>query len=105
MRRAMDFHNGRKAAFTELYERLPNLDFSRQILGTTAAPTLRVEPVANCGWSDLGTPERIVQAILRLVCAGRLPARQFKNAEGEVDLATRYRQLHPETLPELRATA
>jgi hypothetical protein len=42
----------------ELYRRLPLMDLSRDVLqhGTTFLSVLRVPP---CGWTDLGTPERL----------------------------------------------
>lgn len=46
------------AATRALYERLPVLDFSRDILQGEEA-NLRVLPVPHCGWSDLGTPRRV----------------------------------------------
>jgi mannose-1-phosphate guanylyltransferase len=64
-------------AVAALYERLPSLDFSRQILEGAAA-RLRVLPVAACGWCDLGTPRRVAacvrQARPRRAAAARLPA-------------------------------
>ena len=45
-------------AVAALYERLPTLDFSREILEGAEA-RLRVLPVASCGWCDLGTPRRV----------------------------------------------
>lgn len=42
-----------------LYETLPTLDFSHDLLEKNA-DYLRVYPVPACGWSDLGTPEKIV---------------------------------------------
>jgi len=42
----------------ELYEDLPGLDFSRDILERTP-DRLAVLPVPACGWTDLGTPERL----------------------------------------------
>lgn len=42
-----------------LYEGLPTLDFSHDILEKNAGH-LRVYPVPACGWSDLGTPEKIL---------------------------------------------
>jgi mannose-1-phosphate guanylyltransferase len=45
----------RQSAIAKLYDRLPTLDFSRDIL-QGQEPHLRVLPVASCGWSDLGTP-------------------------------------------------
>jgi mannose-1-phosphate guanylyltransferase len=41
-----------------LYEQLPNLDFSRVVL-ERVADRLCVLPVPACGWTDLGTPERL----------------------------------------------
>lgn len=43
-----------------LYERLPNIDLSRDVL-ESAASFLSVVRVPPCGWSDLGTPERLRQ--------------------------------------------
>jgi len=52
-------------AATDLYPRLPELDFSRHVLeGSETA--LRVLPVPACGWSDLGTPRRVSEALRRL---------------------------------------
>lgn len=49
-------------ATAALYERLPTVDFSRQIL-QGQEPYLRVLPTAQCGWSDLGTPQRVAAAL------------------------------------------
>ncbi len=48
-----------------LYERLPASDFSRRVL-ESAAVNLNVLPVSKVGWSDLGEPERVAQALARL---------------------------------------
>lgn len=45
-------------ATRELYDRLPSLDFSSDILPGEEA-NLRVLPVPPCGWNDLGTPRRV----------------------------------------------
>jgi mannose-1-phosphate guanylyltransferase len=50
---------------TELYGRLPELDFSRHVL-EGAEQSLRVVPVPPCGWSDLGTPKRVAEALRRM---------------------------------------
>jgi mannose-1-phosphate guanylyltransferase len=57
-------------ATTELYERLPELDFSRDVL-EGSEQRLRVQPVPPCGWSDLGTPRRVAEALRRLPHEGR----------------------------------
>ena len=46
------------AAVAALYERLPSVDFSRDVLEGAVA-RMRVLPVASCGWCDLGTPRRV----------------------------------------------
>jgi mannose-1-phosphate guanylyltransferase len=58
--------NGNRAldrlALSNLYEHLPSIDFSRDILeGQEAA--LRVLPVPHCGWTDLGTPKRVLEVL------------------------------------------
>jgi mannose-1-phosphate guanylyltransferase len=52
-------------AATDLYPRLPELDFSRHVLEGSES-LLRVLPVPACGWSDLGTPRRVSEALRRL---------------------------------------
>jgi mannose-1-phosphate guanylyltransferase len=63
------------AALAELYETLPELDFSRNIL-QGQEQHLRVLPVPDCGWSDLGTPQRVAEALRGLgpVTGRRAPA-------------------------------
>ncbi|HTQ36948.1 MAG TPA: sugar phosphate nucleotidyltransferase [Steroidobacteraceae bacterium] len=53
---------GEAGAVAGLYDRLPQLDFSRDILPGEEAD-LRVLPVPQCGWSDLGTPQRVAAAL------------------------------------------
>jgi hypothetical protein len=49
---------GTTTALAEVYRDLETLDFCRDVLqGEESA--LRVIPVPQCGWSDLGTPERV----------------------------------------------
>jgi mannose-1-phosphate guanylyltransferase len=52
----------REERLCELYENLPVRDFSRNILQGHEAQ-LRVLPVPECGWSDLGTPQRVAQVL------------------------------------------
>jgi len=42
----------------ELYEKIPTVDFSRDVLERTT-DRLSVLPVPPCGWCDLGTPKRL----------------------------------------------
>lgn len=53
------------SAIAQLYAQLPTLDFSRDLL-PGAETGLRVLPVPLCGWSDLGTPRRVAQAIAQV---------------------------------------
>jgi hypothetical protein len=55
------------AGLEELYDRLPPADLSRDLLA--AARGLSVVPMAGAGWSDCGTPERLLACLLD---AGRL---------------------------------
>ena len=48
----------------DLYHRAPSLDFSRDIL-QRSPELLRVLTVPPCGWSDLGTPRRVTEALTR----------------------------------------
>ncbi|MFI4889233.1 MAG: sugar phosphate nucleotidyltransferase [Steroidobacterales bacterium] len=52
-------------AVAELYDHLPSLDFSRDIL-QGGDLNLRVLRVGQCGWSDLGTPERVARVLRRM---------------------------------------
>jgi mannose-1-phosphate guanylyltransferase len=54
----------RCARLAQLYEQLPPLDFSRDIL-QRSPEMLRVMTVPACGWTDLGTPKRVVQTVSR----------------------------------------
>ncbi len=49
----------------EMYQRLPVLDFSRDVL-EGVEKRLCVVRVPPCGWSDLGTPRRVGQTLRRL---------------------------------------
>jgi mannose-1-phosphate guanylyltransferase len=73
-------------AVMRLYERLPAMDFSRDILAQQA-DLLRVLAVPQCGWSDLGTPERVAHALLRFPAA---PVQQPEVGREHLNLATQY---------------
>jgi mannose-1-phosphate guanylyltransferase len=71
-----------------LYDTLPEVDFSRQIVEGTAAP-LHVVPVPACGWSDLGTPQRVAECLGRVAVRARrprAPSRNFNLADAYVRL-------------------
>lgn len=52
----------RGRALAELYAKLRPVDFSRAVL-QGSEPSLRLRIVAPCGWTDLGTPERVAKCI------------------------------------------
>jgi mannose-1-phosphate guanylyltransferase len=54
------------ASMTALYDRLPTVDFSRDVLQGNES-MLRVLAVPNCGWTDLGTPKRIGMTLQRML--------------------------------------
>jgi mannose-1-phosphate guanylyltransferase len=81
---------GDRDSLPRLYAHLPTIDFSRDILQGQES-RLRVLPVANCGWSDLGTVGR-VENVLRhspRSMRGTLEQESFLN------LATQYELQHP----------
>ena len=78
-------------ALLSLYDRLPELDFSRDLLEGRAADlcVLRVPP---CGWSDLGTPRRVGEIVQRLTgddSADRAPADGYRTA-AHINLAAQH---------------
>jgi len=56
--------DGRRPSLEGLFEQLPTLDFSQSVL-QQAPDRLRVLPVPPCGWSDVGTPERVADWVAR----------------------------------------
>jgi mannose-1-phosphate guanylyltransferase len=78
----------RSCELDRLYETLRDIDFSRHVVEGTAAP-LHVVPVPACGWSDLGTPERVAECLRRLAPTARQPrtfARHFNLADAYLRL-------------------
>lgn len=55
----------RATSLAGLYARLESLDFSRDVL-QESAERLRLALVPPCGWTDLGTPERVAQCLAAL---------------------------------------
>jgi mannose-1-phosphate guanylyltransferase len=77
----------RAGAIDDLYASLQDFDFSRQVL-QGAEESLRVWPVARCGWDDLGTPRRLGK-VLRRMSAPRTRAisTRWLAADAEISLA------------------
>ncbi|HKC17490.1 MAG TPA: sugar phosphate nucleotidyltransferase [Steroidobacteraceae bacterium] len=78
------------ARVAELYEKLPTLDFSRDVLELADLRQLRVLAVRGCGWSDLGTPERVGQTLARFSRGGGQTLRSA-SAGAPPNLAHLYR--------------
>jgi mannose-1-phosphate guanylyltransferase len=78
-------------ATADLYARLPDLDFSRHVL-EGAEEKLRVVPAPACGWSDLGTPKRVGEALRRLSVDERTQAVSLASA-GVLSLAAQHARL------------
>ena len=105
MRRAQrwdeDAHsNG--TAMAELYEKLPSVDFSRDIVAGQEL-ALRTLPVPPCGWSDLGTPKRVAEALRR--CPDRQVPSQVRRGLGYLSLAEQFAKQHRRSLLEPEAVA
>jgi len=55
---------GERARLTELYRLIPELDFTRDVLGNAPGLAVHVLP-RRVGWTDLGTPDRLTAWALR----------------------------------------
>ena len=77
------------AGIAEMYDRLPEVDFSRHLLEGREAD-LRVVRVPACGWSDLGTPKRVGETIRRLQIATRPHHYSHDATDTLVNLAARH---------------
>lgn len=76
------------SAVAELYRTLPTLDFSRDVAEGRES-SLSVVQVPPCGWSDLGTPERVAKALRRPGAAG---AQRAASSAAALSLEERLRQ-------------
>jgi mannose-1-phosphate guanylyltransferase len=76
------------AVIAEMYERLPEIDFSRHVLEGREA-SLRVVRVPPCGWSDLGTPKRVGETLRRLQVS-RSHHHHADHSESLINLAARH---------------
>jgi hypothetical protein len=73
-------------ALERFYAELVPADFSRDVL-QGEEERLRVLRVPECGWTDLGTPERVAQCVERLAARGsRAPGRRHAHDEAAFSL-------------------
>ena len=70
------------AALEQAWPELPNHDFSADILAGSE-DRLWLHPVPPCGWTDLGTPDRVASVIRDT------PTRRVERTRGPLVLATR----------------
>ena len=61
---------GDRQSLAALYDRLPSVDFSHDILEVQAT-RLRVLRVPYCGWTDLGTPQRVDSILRSMMTVGQ----------------------------------
>jgi mannose-1-phosphate guanylyltransferase len=75
----------------DLYDDLPEIDFSRHVISGFES-RLRLLAVPVCGWSDLGTPERVARTLTGLPRSHRrVPRTRFASAC--IDLASAHLRL------------
>jgi mannose-1-phosphate guanylyltransferase len=82
----------RAARLAALYEDLPELDFSRDVLQRSPS-LLRVLTVPACGWSDLGTPRRVGETVSRYRSTTGAVMSMAPGRMAFVDLAARHLQM------------
>lgn len=74
-------------AIVDMYTRMPDLDFSRDLVEGLES-SLCVLPVPACGWSDLGTPHRVGETLRKL--PGERPVARAMDESGYINLAARH---------------
>ena len=77
------------AALAHFYQTLPECDFSTDLLMNSPTP-LRVVTAGTCGWSDLGTPERVGYAVGRLAHGAANKCAPARPPLGRLSLATAW---------------
>jgi mannose-1-phosphate guanylyltransferase len=68
-----------REALEALYRFLPARDFSRDLLQPSVS-RLRLQQVAPCGWTDLGTPGRVARWMEKRRAGIAIPARRVADA-------------------------
>lgn len=82
----------RAARLAGLYEDLPELDFSRDVLQRSPS-LLRVLTAPACGWSDLGTLRRVGETVSRYRPTPSVAPSMAPGRAAFVDLAARHLQM------------
>jgi mannose-1-phosphate guanylyltransferase len=90
--RARDAARGSRGnAMAELYDRLPSVDFS-SCIAQRAANRLTLLNMPRCGWSDLGTPKRVAETLMRSPIT-RIFAEKHPRSSAYFSLAASHAQL------------
>jgi mannose-1-phosphate guanylyltransferase len=88
----------RRDEMARLYDQLPSMDFSRDIL-VKCVDVLRVLPLAACGWSDLGTQSSLHRILSRHRARISSAPQAPPGARGHVDLAAQSAELAASASP------
>lgn len=97
MRRALRWDRlapGSASAVGALYDELATVDFSRDVLAKQISH-LRVLRVPSCGWTDLGTPERVARVLHR---TPRRADEESRAPASNLSLAAQTERLRGDTL-------
>jgi mannose-1-phosphate guanylyltransferase len=86
----------RPEAVRNAYRSLPNVDFSRDVLEGAEA-SLCVLAAPPCGWSDLGTPERVAHTLRHAPTADAPAHGEGFTLAGCLSLARQHSLLHSAT--------
>lgn len=76
-----------------LYERLDDFDFSRHV-AQPAAAAVRVIRAPQCGWSDLGTPRRLAEVLVRSAPLGA--STRPRDVPGYLNLSEQLARIAPQ---------
>lgn len=84
---------GEERSLVALYETMPPADFSKDVLEKSNA--LRVVPLLPCGWSDWGTPERVLASLrgtedFRILCDRLEKSREPMFASETIEVSHGY---------------
>jgi mannose-1-phosphate guanylyltransferase len=85
---AMAMRGLKGPALADMYQQLRSSDFSRDVLQGNESH-LQVLPVPHCGWTDLGTPQRVAQTLRQIAEDGVAPSRRASSG-AHLNLADQY---------------
>lgn len=85
--------SAQSARLAELYSRSPSIDFSRDVLQRSTAG-LRVLKTPACGWSDLGTPRRVMETVVRMKSQANVFASPHGDPSAFLNLAGRAPEIY-----------